>query len=212
MDPDELQELQADPYLGIEPVRLQSNWFSVHNTQRVYHAFLDLDNDMDGELSKDEFRMWGGGGFTQIFIDRLYEVHIFSQGRSRHGGMDFQMFVDFNVAWEAKKHAPALKFFWKVLDLNQTGRLTHVEIHTFFREVYQKWLDDGQYDDLRMEDVRDEIFDMVPCQQEGIITLADFLRSEQAATVVEILCDYNSFWRYDNRESLMQEGDEEEGM
>ncbi len=61
-----------------------------------------------------------------------------------------------------------------------------------------------------MEDVRDEIFDMVKQEIPGRITMADVLDSGVQETLVDVLSDYNGFWRYDNREYLMQMEDEEE--
>lgn len=36
-----------------------------------------------------------------------------------------------------------------------------VEIYTFLKEIYDMWVGSGQYQELCIEDVKDEIFDMV---------------------------------------------------
>ena len=65
-----------------------------------------------------------------------------------------------------------------------------------------------------MEDMRDEIFDMVTQNVPGRITLRDITDSGVQETLVDVLADYNGFWRYDNREYLMQmeEDDEDQQM
>ena len=118
-------------------------------------------------------------------------------------------FVDFVVAWENKKLKPALRYFFDIFDLRGQGYLTHVEFHTFFREVSAKLSASGQ-EETKTEDVHNEVFDMVKPAVEGRITFADLWRSDCGATVVDILADVHGFWRYDNRESLMHDEEDED--
>jgi serine/threonine-protein phosphatase 2A regulatory subunit B'' len=65
--------------------QLAKNWFSLASAQRVYKSYLDLDLDMNGTLSKDEFKRYSfdmriadqcnSQGLTDVFVDRLYEEH-----------------------------------------------------------------------------------------------------------------------------------------
>lgn len=42
------------------------------------------------------------------------------------------------------------------------------------------------------------------------ITMHDLISSKQGATVITMLVDVHGFWRYDNREQLMQSTEEPE--
>ena len=134
--------------------------------------------------------------------------------KSKRGCMSYEDYLTFMVAWTDKQDPRSLKYFFKVLDLERKSYLTHVDIHSFFREVFAKYLENNQYNDIRMEDVRDEIFDMVTQNVPGRITLRDITDSGVQETLVDVLADYNGFWRYDNREYLMQmeEDDEDKQM
>jgi serine/threonine-protein phosphatase 2A regulatory subunit B'' len=57
--------------------------------------------------------------------------------------------------------------------------------------------------------VQNEIFDMVCPAVDGRITLADLISSRCGHTVISILIDVNGFWKYDNRETLMHNEEEE---
>ncbi|UPR03075.1 putative regulatory subunit B'' of serine/threonine-protein phosphatase 2A [Chloropicon primus] len=228
-------------YQGPLMKKIESNWFSLQSAQQVHRAFLNLDQDNDGFITKEEFRKLEPG-MTDIFVERIFGEHVTSfdpnavdgnqtppklslkrrssvlmmrkrmetSRKSKRGCMSYNDYLTFMVAWKDKSDPISLKYFFTVLDLESQGYLTHVQIHSFFREVFEKYLENNQYNDIRMEDVRDEIFDMVNQETPGMITMKDILDSSVQETLVDVLSDYNGFWRYDNREYLMQMEEEEE--
>jgi hypothetical protein len=56
-----------------------------------------------------------------------------------------------------------------------------------------------------------EIFDMAGVSEKEGISLAVLERCGQGHTIVAILLDATAFWRYDNRESLLQTGAGDDG-
>ena len=96
--------------------------------------------------------------------------------------------------------------------MEEKGVLTNYEIWTFLKSVHDAWLADPDNYDLDMLDVRDEIFDMVKPEVPGRISLTDLKRCGCADVVIEILCDHTGFWKYDNRESLPSDDDNEEEL
>ncbi|KAH9328738.1 hypothetical protein KI387_000846 [Taxus chinensis] len=172
---------------------------------------MELHQDMNGTLSKQELRDYADGTLTDIFIERVFDEHI-RRGKSGGGNareMDFESFLDFVLALENKDTPEGLTYLFHCLDLNGRGFLTTADIHTLFRDVHHKWIEGGNYD-LCIEDVRDEIWDMVkPCDPLKI-SLADLLSCKQGGTVASMLIDVRGFWAHDNRENLLQEEEEAE--
>ena len=234
--------------------RLAKNWFSLASARRVRRAFVDLDRDESGGLSREEFRAYtvdprfegacDAQGLTAVFADRIFEAHsvkgpanarlareAFTTGASPGGSridpfvaraverrrarmaneMDFHAFLDFALAWSNKTHPASLAYFFRALDTRERGVLTNLEIWTFLKGVHDAWQADPENYELNVLDVRDEIFDMVKPATPGRITLDDLRRCGCADVVIEILSDHTGFWKYDNRESLPGEDDEEEG-
>ena len=234
--------------------RLAKNWFSLASARRVRRAFVDLDRDESGGLSREEFRAYTVDprfegacdvqGLTAVFADRIFEAHsvkgpanarlareAFATSASPGGSrvdpfvaraierrraqtaneMDFHAFLDFALAWSNKTHPASLAYFFRALDTRERGVLTNLEIWTFLKGVHDAWQADPENYELNMLDVRDEIFDMVKPATPGRITLDDLRRCGCADVVIEILSDHTGFWKYDNRESLPGEDDEEEG-
>ena len=234
--------------------RLAKNWFSLASARRVRRAFVDLDRDESGGLSREEFRAYTVDprfegacdvqGLTAVFADRIFEAHsvkgpanarlareAFATSASPGGSrvdpfvaraierrraqtaneMDFHAFLDFALAWSNKTHPASLAYFFRALDTRERGVLTNLEIWTFLKGVHDAWQADPENYELNVLDVRDEIFDMVKPATPGRITLDDLRRCGCADVVIEILSDHTGFWKYDNRESLPGEDDEEEG-
>merc|ERR1712194_157343 len=65
----ELFELRQEAPLTAQQAR--SNWFSVQSAWKVYAAYLELDADQNGMLSKAELMNYGSGVYmlTDVFIE-----------------------------------------------------------------------------------------------------------------------------------------------
>uniref|UniRef100_A0A7S1WIZ3 Serine/threonine-protein phosphatase 2A regulatory subunit B'' subunit gamma n=1 Tax=Alexandrium catenella TaxID=2925 RepID=A0A7S1WIZ3_ALECA len=204
----ELYELRQDQPLGAETA--ENNWFSMQSALRVYGAYLELDVDQNGMLSKSELSRFGSGMLTDVFIDRIFEEYqTYRDAETGENEMDYKTFLDFVLAMENKNTKQAIQYFWKLIDIHHMGRLDGFTINYFFRSILAL-LRRKKFDVVSVDDVKDEIFDMVQATQPGSITLQDLINCRQGGTVLSILIDAAAFWRYDNRESLMMEPDDDD--
>jgi len=94
-----------------------------------------------------------------------------------------------------------VRYFWRLLDVGEKGRIDAFAIAFFFRDVAAAIQDEG-YDAPCVADVVDEIFDMVKPQNAAFITVDDLLKCKVARTVITMLVDVAGFLAYDNREHL----------
>ena len=210
---------------GTTAAELQSNWFSAESSLRVYSQYLELDKDQNGLLSKTELMNYVGTErqsmrLTPAFIDRIFEeittyqvggggVEGSRKGANSTGEMDYKTFLDFVLAMENKKTRQGLNYLWRLLSLGK-GYLDSFSISYFFRDIDMVLKENG-IENIKMADVRDEIFDMVKPKDPLRITLEDLASSGCADTVIEMLIDNYGFWGYENRENIGyedQEGDE----
>jgi serine/threonine-protein phosphatase 2A regulatory subunit B'' len=144
----ELSELRQQDFLPAEELDgpcFGGNWFSPQFAMDLYRYYLQLDVDRNGLLSKAELREFGrpredghNGVFpvptcalTDVFIDRVFE----DCPLLYDGEMDFKTFVDFTIAMVYKHTPEALHYFFRLLDVQNSGRLTAFGINFFFREV-----------------------------------------------------------------------------
>ncbi|CAK9100381.1 Serine/threonine-protein phosphatase 2A regulatory subunit B'' subunit gamma [Durusdinium trenchii] len=200
----ELYELRQEHPLG----DAEHNWFSMQSALKVYDAYLFLDNDQNGMLSRNELARFGSGMLTDVFIDRVFEEYqTYRDAETGEREMDYKTFLDFVLAMENKGTPQAVRYFWKLLDIHHTGCIDGFVINYFFRAIVKVLRQIKGSEIASVDDVKDEIFDMVRSKTTGIITLDDLLHCSQGGTVLSMLFDAAAFWLYDNRESLLMEQD-----
>ncbi|KIY93993.1 Serine/threonine-protein phosphatase 2Aregulatory subunit B'' subunit gamma [Monoraphidium neglectum] len=129
------------------------------------------------------------------------------EGAGPRDEMDMMAFVDFVLAWDHRNHPAALPYFFSIFDLQHKGCLTHSDLYTFFREIHVMWVAMGEYADLAVHDVLDEIVDMAAPARQGAITLKDLRECKMAGTVFSILANVDQFYQ----ENFMHTGEGDGG-
>jgi serine/threonine-protein phosphatase 2A regulatory subunit B'' len=193
---DQLIELRDE---DLSKEHLETNWFSAQSAQRVYGQYLNLDEDHNGMLSKQELARYGSGTLTDVFLDRVFQECV-----TYSGEMDYKSYLDFVLALENRNEPQALQYIFRILDIKQKGYLNPFDLNFFFRAI-QKELKKFNHEQVNLRDIQDEIFDMVKPVDPYKIKLSDLIYSGHGETVVNILIDLNSFWSHENRESLVGE-------
>jgi hypothetical protein len=135
--------------------------------------------------------------FTRSACERIIQVHM---PHSAIQELDFNGFVNLVLAIENKASAPSLTYFWKVLDVFDTGRLTPQAIQYFYRDIYNILRKDD-YPVAPANVVTSEVMDILRCNDEDGVTFNEFKASGQANTVASILLDASCFLIYENREA-----------
>ena len=158
----ELYELRQERWTVEEAMQ---NWFSAQSALRVYEQYLRLDVDHNGMLKKTELARYSGG-LTSIFVDRLFEEY-----QTFEGEMDYKTFLDFVLAMENKKTVQSIQYFWKILDVYKKSAIDTFVINMFFRAIIQK-LETKEKFGFRVEDVKDEIWDMAKSKLPCALTLS----------------------------------------
>lgn len=204
----ELYEMRQEP--PMDACDASSNWFSMLSALKVYGAYLELDADQNGMLSRHELFRYGHGMLTDVFIERVFdEYQTYRDGETGEREMDYKTFLDFVLAMENKNSRQAIQYFWKIIDIRHQGYLDSFVVNYFFRAIV-RMLQTKKFDVAAVDDVKDEIFDMVKPSSPGVISMQDLINCRQGGVVVSMLIDAAAFWRYDNRESLMVDPEDDD--
>ena len=172
---------------------MEYNWFSLYNFSRIYRKYVLLDKDKNGLLSKKELIKYSPG-LTSIFIDRIFEEY-----QKYDNAIDFKQFIDFVLAMENKKEPASIQYIWRALDVYHNNKIDTFVINMFFKGVIKKLLNrnKGEY---RIDDIKDEIWDMIGPKNQLYITLEDVLNSKYSDTVIALLIDAKAFYQHDQKE------------
>lgn len=175
-----------------------NNWFSRQNATRIIKLFEKLDENKDGLLNHKELSSFQWG-LTDLFIRRVLET--FSNLKTFFQ-LDFKNFVQFILFIENKKTKQSIQFLFKNVDIFQQGYIDTFIINTFFKEIVKKLLTkDNEADkNFKIEDVKDEIFDMANPKNPMFISLYDLYECGQGDVILSILIDAKAFFDYDQRE------------
>ena len=184
-------------FLDLERVtskkEMEYNWFSLINFSRIYRKYVELDRDKNGMLSKEELVRYSPG-LTSIFIDRIFEEY-----QRYENAIDFKQFIDFVLAMENKKDPASIQYIWRAIDVYHNNKVDTFIINMFYRGVIKKLInrDKGEY---RIDDIKDEIWDMIGPKDPKYITLEDVLKSSYSDIVLSLLIDAKAFYQHDQKE------------
>ncbi|KAG8466979.1 hypothetical protein KFE25_008358 [Diacronema lutheri] len=173
------------------------SWFSLECAMRVYRTFLSLDTDHDGMLGLDELRAYGDGSATEVFLQRAFEVLPTYDAK-----LDYKGFLHYVLAHERPSDRLSFRFFFGALDLHGSGALGAWELRYFMRGVMAE-LDEAGDDTVEPDLVVQEIFELARVT-DARIRFADLVRCGAGEMICAVLTDSQAFWRWDNRESLLQ--------
>ena len=189
----EFNELHEE---DLHPNYEQSNWFSVPFVTRIHRIYIELDEDNNGLLSRQEFKRFDDGSLTEQFVKRMFQVYT-----TYNGEIDYKQYLDFVLAKEGPKRKQSIQFFFRILDIDHTGVLTPFSLAYFFRGIMEHpMMTDHDTDGISTEIICCEILDMVRPEEYGRVTLKDLLRSGKGHTVCSMLTDVTGFLAYEHRE------------
>lgn len=92
--------------------------------------------------------------------------------------MDYKGFVNFLLAVESLSDfsKEALLYFWRILDLDRSGRLSREKIKYFYKDI-SRCLKNIGYEAPSEESVVLEVFDLLSCNAAEGATLQDMVRA-----------------------------------
>lgn len=172
-----------------------TNWFALPFVSKVHGDWIALDTDKNSLLSQAEFSRYGGGCFTRPFVERLFQAC-----PTYDRQIDYKVYLDLVLAKTNRQRPESIRFFARLIDLEDDGTISRSNISHFWRGVIEHPVM-KQYDPPKTSDIINEVFDMVNPYRTDCISITELVKSGVGHTVCGMLTDVDAFFAYDNRES-----------
>ena len=192
----EFLEMTGPTYQTLTKAELASNWFSKETFERVCKKYILLNTKRNHLLSKQELVKYSPG-LTNIFIDRIFEEY-----QTYENAFTYKEFLDFVLAMEYKKSKASIQYIWRAIDVYHKNAIDTFIINMFFRAIAKK-LELRNKGEYKIDDVKDEIWDMIKPKNKNYFTLQDVLSSPYGDIVLSLLIDAKAFYYHDQKEYMI---------
>ncbi|KAH8620645.1 EF hand domain [Trypanosoma vivax] len=180
-------------------------YFSYKHFYVLYTRFWELDCDHDMLLSRqDVLRYAPEETMNSIVADRILMGLGYRSKFAVKDRINYEEFVWFCLSEEDKTTHTAIRYWFRILDLDADGMLSPYELQCIYEETRRTLLVHGSAVALPFEDVICQVFDMLGVVNPRGITLCDLLSSTEAAGVIfNIITNASHLIQFEQRDPLV---------
>ena len=147
-------------------------YFSYEHFYVLYCRFWELDSDHDFFIDKEDFSRYEGHALSRKAVDRIFDQVPRKFKSGQKDKMGYEDFVWFMLSEEDKTTQRSLKYWFKVIDLDDNGIITPHEMDYFYEEQVHR-LEYLNHEPILFVDLLCQMNDMIkPTPTEGHFNLA----------------------------------------
>ena len=181
-------------------------YFSYEHFYVIYCTFFELDNtrEPDKELfiNKESFSKYDGHALGRKAVDRIFDQIPRKFVSTEKDMMCFEDFLWYILSEEDKTNATSIKYWFKVVDLDDNGIITPSEMEYFYQEQIQR-LENYQNEVIEFNDILCQLYDMIPPEKEYQWTLQNFLKHPQYTSIAfNILFNFTKFIAFEKKDPV----------
>lgn len=190
-----IYELQSRNDITYSP-----QYFDYKSHYVIYSNFIEIDNDRDSLISKDELASYQKYSITTKIIDRAYYLFRFKKGSLKK--FSYQDFVWFMLAEEDKSYKHSIELWFRCLDYDDDGYWSPQDLYFFYEEQLYR-MEFTILDSISFENALRQITDMINPKDPMRISLAEVIRSGYAKEIFNLLFNLSEFLNDEKRLSLI---------
>ncbi len=182
-------------------------YFSYEHFYVIYCTFFELDSTREPEkelfISKESFSRYDGHSLGRKAVDRIFNEVPRKFVSTEKDMMCFEDFLWYILSEEDKTTPTSIKYWFKVVDLDDNGIITPSEMEYFYQEQIQR-LESNQNEIIQFNDVLCQLYDMIPPEKEYQWTLQNFLDHPQSASIAfNALLNLNKFIENEQKDPFL---------
>ena len=182
-------------------------YFSYEHFYVIYCTFFELDNSREPEkelfINKESFSKYDCHALGKKAVDRIFDQIPRKFVSIEKDMMCFEDFLWYILSEEDKTNPTSIKYWFKVVDLDDNGIITPSEMEYFYQEQIQR-LESNQNEIIQFNDVLCQLYDMIPPEKEYQWTLQNFLDHPQSASIAfNALLNLNKFIENEQKDPFL---------
>lgn len=185
-----------------EDINKVLRYFSYEHFYVIYCKFWELDTDHDFFIDKENLIKFGNHALTYRIVDRIFSEVPRKFTSKVPGKMGYEDFVHFILSEEDKSSEPSQEYWFKCIDLDGNGILTHNELQYFFEEQLHR-MECMAQEPVLFEDILCQLVDMVGPEDDTFFTLKDFRRCKLSGHFFNVLFNLNKFMAFEARDPFL---------
>eukprot|EP01080_Neovahlkampfia_damariscottae_P002123 gene2123-1989_t len=190
---------------GLIDINSELNFFSYEHFYVIYCKFWELDEDKDSLISAEDLQYYDNYSLNPLIVERVIEGYGRKPKSEVENKLNYEDFIWFILSEEDKTSKTSIEYFFRCLDLDGDGVLSHYELESFY-----------QYQLLRMEEdepvsfefIIDQLYDIIKPKKKPLFTLNDLKTSRLVYLFFNTFCNYNKFMLYEQRDPLQMDSNE----
>jgi serine/threonine-protein phosphatase 2A regulatory subunit B'' len=186
-----------------EDINAVTRFFSYEHFYVLYCKFWELDSDHDFFLSRDNLNALPD--LTHVLLDRVFA----GAGRVSTGGtpgkMGYEDFVCFFLAEEDKTSETAIRYWFKVCDVDGDRVITPPDVAYFYKHQLARMQELGN-EPVKLDDIITQMSDLLKPDVPGHFELKDFLeptRSKLTGVFFSTLFNLSKFQQFEAKDAVV---------
>ena len=180
-----------------DDINNERRYFSYEHFYVIYCTFWELDNSREPEkelfINKESFSKYDSHALGMKSVNRIFDQIPRKFVSTERDMMCFEDFLWYILSEEDKTTKTSIKYWFKVVDLDDNGIITPSEMEYFYQEQIER-LESSQSEIIQFSDVLCQLNDNIPPKKDFQWTLQDFLDHPRIASFVfNALLNLNKF-------------------
>ena len=178
-------------------------YFSYEHFYVIFCKFTELGGNKDRMITRDALLRYADFALTSQIIDRVVGGAPLLRWSASHDSIGYEDFVYFILSEEDKNTLPAIKYWFRCVDVDGDGSISYREMEYFYRQQIER-MGEFHQDIIHFQDILCQLIDMIKPRSRGSFHICDLFNASSGSSSVFFNClfNLNKFYQFEWRDPL----------